>query len=179
MMMTSFRAAVFATPLAMLFALAIVLGGASVTQAKGPAVSEEEGKYFDKDGQPTYNIKEDGAVDWYTYSGFRRYHSECHVCHGPDGLGSTYAPPIADSIKSMDYSQFLDVVVNGRKIERPDKTSVMPSFGDNQNVMCFIDDIYVYLKARADDALARGRPPKREDKPQDARDYEKSCFGRD
>ena len=34
----------------------------------------------------------DGVVDWYTYSGFRRYHSECHVCHGPDGMGSLLRP---------------------------------------------------------------------------------------
>ena len=29
---------------------------------------------------------------------------------------------------------------------------VMPANGDNKNVMCFIDAIYVYLRARADDA---------------------------
>ena len=49
---------------------------------------QEDGKYFDKEDEPTYNVKEDGTVDWYTYSGFRRYHSECHVCHGPDGVGA-------------------------------------------------------------------------------------------
>ncbi|MDU6672587.1 MAG: cytochrome C, partial [Bradyrhizobium sp.] len=55
------------------------------------AVKSEDGKYFDKDGNPTYKVTADGSVDWYTYSGYRRYHSECHVCHGPDGMGSTYA----------------------------------------------------------------------------------------
>ena len=33
----------------------------------------------------------------------------------------------------------------------------MPALGDNPNVMCYIDDIYVYLKARADGVLPRGR----------------------
>ncbi|MGA7022804.1 MAG: cytochrome C, partial [Pseudolabrys sp.] len=55
------------------------------------AVKDEDGKYYDKDGTPTYKIQNDGTTDWYTYSGFRRYHSDCHVCHGPDGEGSAYA----------------------------------------------------------------------------------------
>ena len=33
------------------------------------------------------------------------------------------------------------------------QTLVMPTFGDNKNVMCYIDAIYVYLRARADDAV--------------------------
>ena len=32
----------------------------------------------------------------------------------------------------------------------------MPADGENKNVMCFIDAIYVYLRARADDAIGRG-----------------------
>jgi hypothetical protein len=43
------------------------------------------GKYYDKEGNPTFKVQSDGRVDWSTYSGFRRYHSDCHVCHGPDG----------------------------------------------------------------------------------------------
>ena len=56
-----------------------------------------------------YKIQADGTVDWYTYSGYRRYHSECHVCHGPDGEGSTYAPALKDSVKSMSYADFTAV----------------------------------------------------------------------
>ena len=41
----------------------------------------------------------------------------------------------------------------------------MPALGDNPNVMCYIDDIYIYLKARADGGLPRGRPPSALDKP--------------
>ena len=36
----------------------------------------------------------------------------------------------------------------------------MPAFGDNKNVMCYLDDIYVYLRARANNAIPRGRPAK-------------------
>jgi methanol metabolism-related c-type cytochrome len=177
MMKKCLTASAFKMPAAVVLAMAVF--STSVLLAAGPSVREEEGKHFNKDGEPTYNVQEDGTVDWYTYSGFRRYHSECHVCHGPDGMGSTYAPAITDSLKSMSYADYLDVVVNGREIARADKTSVMPAFGDNQNVMCFVDDLFVYLKARANDAIPRGRPQKRAEKPEDAIQYEKSCFGRD
>ena len=130
------------------------------------------------EGDPTYNITPDGKTDWYTYSGFRRYHSECHVCHGPEGEGSTYAPALTDSLKNLTYSQFVEVVASGRTVNRPDKTSVMPALGDNVNVMCYLDDIYIYLKARSDGALPRGsRPERGVEKPQSAIDHEKSCMG--
>ncbi|MGB7831762.1 MAG: cytochrome C, partial [Xanthobacteraceae bacterium] len=54
---------------------------------------------------------------------------------------------------------------------------VMPAFGANPNVMCYIDDIYVYLRARANDAVPRGRPAKHEDKPATADKAETSCIG--
>ena len=88
---------------------------------------EEDGKWMTAEDVPTFKVEEDGTVDWYTFSGFRRYHSECHVCHGPDGQGSSYAPAIAKSAVNMDYYDFTDVVVNGRK----NGNSVMPSFGTN------------------------------------------------
>jgi methanol metabolism-related c-type cytochrome len=138
---------------------------------------EENGKYFDADGSPTYNVKEDGTVDWYTYSGFRRYHSDCHVCHGPEGMGSSYAPSLVESLKKMDYQQFVEVIIQGRQNVSAGTQSVMPSFGTNSSVACYLDDLYVYLRARSDDALGRGRPGKREDKPQAATDAEKTCLG--
>jgi methanol metabolism-related c-type cytochrome len=137
------------------------------------AVKSEDGKYLDKEGSPTFNVGADGTVDWYTYSGFRRYHSECHVCHGPDGMGSTYAPALKDSLKTMSYGDFVGVVASGRK----NGNSVMPALGDNPNVACYMDDLYVYLRARAHDAVARVRPPKKEDKPDAYTEAEKSCMG--
>ena len=40
-----------------------------------------------------------------------------------------------------------------------------------------LDDIFVYLRARANDAVPRGRPQKREDKPKAAGEAESSCLG--
>jgi methanol metabolism-related c-type cytochrome len=162
-----------------LIAAAVVLHGAFAwADGSGdPAVAKDDGgKYFDKAGNPTYKVQADGTVDWYTYSGFRRYHSDCHVCHGPDGEGSTYAPALKDSLKTMNYSDFIGVVASGRQNVSTSSENVMPAFGTNPNVMCYVDDLFVYLRARANDAIPRGRPAKRADKPQAAKQQEDSCM---
>jgi len=157
-----------------------VSGGLSLADnAVDPtAVKSEDGKYFDKEGNPTFKVAADGTVDWYTYSGYRRYHSECHVCHGPDGMGSTYAPALAESVKTMSYGDFVGVVASGRKNVSSSQENVMPALGDNPNVACYMDDLYIYLRARANDAVGRARPAKKEDKPDAYTAAENSCMGR-
>ncbi|MCK0208692.1 c-type cytochrome, methanol metabolism-related [Starkeya koreensis] len=173
---------------AVVLAATLVLPVPAVAQdAAAPAATaqpvakekDELGKYTLPDGDPTYNIGADGTLDWYTYSGYRRYHAECHVCHGPDGMGSSYAPALANSLKTMTYPEFMEIVVNGkRNVGVGTADQVMPAFGENKNVMCYLDDIYVYLKARADGALGRERPSKREDKTKAYTSNENQCFGR-
>lgn len=141
------------------------------------AVSNEDGKYVDANGDPTFNVEADGTVDWYTFSGYRRYHSDCHVCHGPAGMGSSYAPALVDSSKTISYGEFLEVVTSGRQKVGAAQNSVMPAFGLNKNVMCYIDDIYIYLRARANGAGGTGRPPKKADKPAAFVEAEKACMG--
>jgi methanol metabolism-related c-type cytochrome len=142
------------------------------------AVKSEDGKYLDKEGTPTFKVAADGTVDWYTYSGYRRYHSECHVCHGPDGEGSTYAPALKNSVMSMSYGDFMGVIASGRKNVSSSQDNVMPAFGDNPNVACYLDDLYVYLRARGNDAVGRVRPAKHEDKPPAAQEEETACMGK-
>ncbi|MFM7085246.1 MAG: c-type cytochrome, methanol metabolism-related [Hyphomicrobium sp.] len=147
----------------------------------------EGGRWVLPDGSPTYDVVRDTAntdvvkkVDWMTYSGWRRYHAECHVCHGPNAEGSTYAPALKDSLKNMDYAKFLQVVAGGqvRDLGGGSK-NIMPALGDNKNVMCYIDDLYVYLRARSTDALPGGRisADQREDKSKEAGEAEKTCLG--
>jgi len=140
------------------------------------AAYNDGGRYFTEDDIPTFNITADGTVDWPTYSGFRRYHSECHVCHGPEGEGSTYAPALKKSAVDLDYYDFVDVVTNGREKVSASQQSVMPSFGTNANVMCYLNDIYVYLKARGAGALGRGRPKNKEAKSDAIREAEEACL---
>lgn len=164
-------------PLTHAAAVAVLGIGLTVPALTDDVERQEDGKYVDAEGIPTYHVADDGTVDWFTYSGFRRYHSECHVCHGPDGLGSSFAPALTESMQEMSYGDFLEVVVNGRENVSTQSQNSMPSFGVNQNVMCFIDDIYVYLKARADGAIPRGRPAKKEAKTDAAREAEDVCMG--
>ena len=89
------RRAVLAT--AAVAAVTFVSAGAyAVTDGSGDptAVKSDEGKWSDKEGTPTFKVEPDGTVDWYTYVGFNRYSSDCLRCHGPDGMGSTYAPAL-------------------------------------------------------------------------------------
>jgi hypothetical protein len=53
----------------------------------------------------------------------------------------------------------------------------MPAFGTNPNVMCYIDDIYAYLKARSDGKLGRGRPAKKHEKSKEWSEAEAACMG--
>src|SRR5215469_13818470 len=139
---------------------------------------QERGRKVLRQGrQPDVQVQSDGTVDWFTYSGFRRYHSDCHVCHGPDAEGSSYAPALSHVLKTMNYPDFANVIVNGRKNVNTAQESVMPSFGTNPNVMCYIEDIFVYLRARANDAVPRGRPQKHEDKLEAVTQAENSCLG--
>ena len=141
------------------------------------AVKEVNGEYYDKEGNPTYKVQPDGTVDWLTYSGFLRYHSECHVCHGPDAAGSSFAPALEDSLKRLSYGEFLAIVAGGRQNVTSSTENVMPAFGNNKNVVCYLDNIFIYIRARANDAIARGRPEKHEPKPPDVAKAENECMG--
>ena len=104
-----------------------------------------------------------GWMDFATYKGWRAYHAECHVCHGPDAMGSTYAPSLMVSLQEgLSYDDFFNVIMNGRgENEGAQKGNVMPAFGANTNVAPHVEDIFRYVKARADGKIRRGvRLPK-------------------
>lgn len=82
-----------------------------------------------------------------------------------------------DSLKRISYADFLGIVASGRKNVTTAQENVMPAFGDNRNVMCYIDDIYVYLRARANDAVGRARPEKHDDRPEAFAKAEDACMG--
>ena len=162
-----------------LLAFSLLFAGA--TMAEDPPnvapVTDDGVRWFNSDEIPTYKIAGDGTLDWPTFSGFRRYHAECHVCHGPDGEGSSYAPALKTSAVKMDYYDFVGVVAGGRQKVGAADNQVMPAFGTNPNVMCYLDDIYIYLRARGTEEIARGRPAKKEAKSDAYAEAEASCMG--
>nr|WP_237182464.1 cytochrome c [Roseomonas marmotae] len=116
--------------------------------AQQPAAAPEEAPYK----------IEDGRVDRATYNGYRRYGNSCERCHGQDGAGSSFAPNLLESLKHLTHEQFSEVVINGRQNVTTSQQNVMPPFGQVEDVVLYIEDIYGYLKARSDGALGRGRP---------------------
>jgi methanol metabolism-related c-type cytochrome len=140
------------------------------------ATGSEDGKFVDKDGNPTYSIN-GKKVDYYTYAGYVRYAANCLQCHGPDGLGSSYAPSLVNSLQHLNYGEFVSIVAGGKKDVSAAQQLVMPALGENKNVMCYIDAIYVYLRARSTGALDRQRPEDHEPKPAAYGKAEDQCMG--
>lgn len=103
-------------------------------------------------------IDEEGGrfceTDRGTYVGWRTYHAACHVCHGQDGVGSSFAPNLVERLKHIDEARFREVVNEGFS----GQMGVMPGFGQNPNVRNFVDELYSYLLARSDGILRPGRP---------------------
>lgn len=133
--------------------VATAMAAAFVTAGLGRADQAADEAY-----ERPYRICGQNVVDRGTYNGYRRYHAYCHVCHGPDGLGSSYAPNLVDSLKVLKRDDFSSVVAGGRQNLGAGKESVMPAFYEVADVMNYLEDIYSYLKARSDGQLGRGRP---------------------
>jgi len=85
-------------------------------------------------------------------NGYRRYNAACNHCHGPDGVGSTFAPPLIETV--LDAAAFRRAVLDGKA----SGVSVMKGFADDPNIAPYVEDIYAYLKARAEGEMGRGRP---------------------
>ena len=95
----------------------------------------------------------------------------------PDGAGSSFGPALADSLKTIGYAEFFGIVTGGKQDLGAGQERVMPAFAENKNVMCYLNDIYIYLRARSQNAIPRGRPDKHETKPPGFADAETKCMG--
>ena len=138
----------------MTFARSLVLAAIAASLASIGTVASGQEK---KDEAKPY-VVQDGKVDRATFNGWRRYTESCLRCHGPDGSGSSYGPDLLGSLKNISEEQFKEVVVNGRQNVSASQQSVMPPFGEVEDVILYLDDIYGYLKARSDGVIDRGRP---------------------
>ena len=107
--------------------LAALAGALAVAGLSSAAATQQTGEPAWED--KPYTIV-DGKVDLGTYNGYRRYEAYCLRCHGPDGAGSSYAPALAKSLKTLSYEDFLETVVYGRKNISASQQSVMPAFGE-------------------------------------------------
>lgn len=106
--------------------------------------------------QAPYRV-ENGRIDENTFHGWQLFGEHCERCHAPGAVGVEYpyTPALAESLKTMSKARFKQIVTNGKQCGEP---LVMPSFGETPAVMLRLDDLYAYLKARADGLLGPARP---------------------
>ncbi|MFY0991810.1 c-type cytochrome [Halomonas sp. C05BenzN] len=100
-------------------------------------------------------VVEDGKVDPDTYDGYIVYTRACMACHGPDGLGSSFAPSLIRAAERRGWQDFAGTIAAGREVQ---PGQVMPSFADDPYVLANIENIFSYMRARGEGGLGRGRP---------------------
>ncbi|MCE8044737.1 c-type cytochrome [Halomonas daqingensis] len=100
-------------------------------------------------------VVEDGKVDPDTYEGYLVYTRACMACHGPDGMGSSFAPNLIRAAERRGWENFAGTIASGREVQ---PGQVMPSFADDPYVMGNIPNLFSYMRARGEGGLGRGRP---------------------
>ncbi|MDI5890264.1 c-type cytochrome [Halomonas rhizosphaerae] len=134
--------------------LGIMLLAAGGLSAHAAGNGEETASAKPEAGPGNYTVI-DGKVDQGTYDGYIAYTRSCMACHGPDGLGSSFAPSLIQAAERRNFGEFSNTIVSGLELQ-PGR--VMPSFADDEYVLSNIENIYSYMKARGAGDLDRGRP---------------------
>lgn len=106
------------------------------------------------DIQP-YIVTNGNELDADTYKGFQLYRNWCARCHGTYGQGMV-GPNLAESLNKISYEEFVQTVAKGKM----GQIGMMPAWENNKQVMDGRQQIYRYLKARADGAVGVEKPLK-------------------
>ena len=105
--------------------------------------------------QPPYTVTNSHELDAETYKGFKLYRNWCARCHGTYGQGMV-GPNLADILNVISKEEFFSVVENGKS----GTIGSMPAWAANPKVMEGREQLYRYLKARADGAIGEVKPRK-------------------
>jgi hypothetical protein len=90
------------------------------------------------------------------YQGWKQFELNCARCHGEYGVGTSFAPALIVSLKDGGTIPNKEIFVQTVCAGRPQKG--MPSWCALGLEMDKIQNIYVYLKGRADGKIHAGRP---------------------
>jgi hypothetical protein len=71
---------------------------------------------------------------------------------------SSLEPIRPRSFPQIGYAGYVEAVMYGIENVTQAQQSVMPAFAEVEEVANHVDDVYSYLKARADGMVGRGRP---------------------
>jgi mono/diheme cytochrome c family protein len=122
-----------------LTALALLAACAASSFAQQPAAPQ------------LYKVVDGYKVDENTMKGFRAWRAAaCDRCHGANQEGLV-GPSLLVSMKTLSKDDFVKTVRDGR-LEKG-----MQSFGNSPQVMQNMDQLYAYLKGRADGAIKRAK----------------------
>ncbi|MTI63398.1 cytochrome c [Methylophaga sp.] len=102
-----------------------------------------------------YTVSNSHELDAETYQGFKLYRNWCARCHGTYGQGMV-GPNLAESLNVISKDEFFSVVENGKT----GTIGSMPAWSSNPQVMTGREQLYRYLKARADGAIGEVKPKK-------------------
>jgi mono/diheme cytochrome c family protein len=95
-----------------------------------------------------------------TYQGWKQFELNCSRCHGEYAVGTSFAPALVVSLKEggtiPTKEDFITTVCAGR----PDKG--MPGWCALGLEMDKIQQMYQYVKNRADGKISAGRPALRQ-----------------
>lgn len=140
-----------------------ILGLWVLALSTNPVTGVEKPAGLTSSAVPRYEVecpKEVGVVspcvvDDGTYAGWAFYSRYCISCHGDAAKGTDQAPRLVDRLNSsVDYDRVNFVLMHGHQGD----VGSMPSWSDNRAVVENIDNLYRYLKARADGALPSDAP---------------------
>lgn len=138
----------------------VLASGALIAPLTGQEANDETGE---DESKFDYTVV-DGRVDEGVAMGYQVYTGSCMPCHGPDGLGSAFAPSLLRAAERRTFEDFAQTIAEGRDVL---PGQVMPSFADDVRVMSHVQDIWNYLGARAEGELGRGRPQPLEEEDDD------------
>ena len=100
-----------------------------------------------------YTVVDGNKLDAQSFEGFKLYRNWCARCHGTYGQGMV-GPNLAESLNRISKQEFVDVVTHGKL----GQIGSMPAWDSNAKVMSGMDNLYAYLKARADGAISEVKP---------------------
>ncbi len=90
------------------------------------------------------------------YNGWKQYELNCARCHGEYAVGTSFAPSLIVSLKEGGTVPTKEMFVTTVCAGRPDKG--MPAWCALGLDMEKIENIYKYVKGRADKKISAGRP---------------------
>lgn len=127
--------------------------GTATPSAPSPASPEQIAALSKPSGGANgglYTVKDGTKVDEHTLAGWKTWRAlACDRCHGAEQQGLV-GPPLVVSLHRLTKEEFKKTLTDGR-IEKG-----MPPFNTSPMVMANVENLYAYLKGRADAQIQPG-----------------------